>query len=329
MRYYDTVRCSIGIAVVLCSALASGGQQTVVEKHGRLRVHGNHILDQRGNPVMLRGMSLFWSQWMGQYYNPEAVKWLRDDWHCTIIRAAMAVENDGYLAHPGREKQRVETVIQAAIDQGIYVIIDWHDHNANRHIPQAQAFFAEMARKYGRVPNVLYELWNEPLDRHDWSTVIKPYHEAIIPKIREHAPDSLIICGTQTWSQDVDKAALDPLKFKNIAYALHFYAANHKEPLRAKALAAMNSGAALMVTEWGTCLASGDGKLDYAETIKWLGFMDQHQLTWCNWSVADKVETSAALHPGAAGKGGWTSDQLTASGSLVRTEMRRMDGSKR
>ena len=295
---------------------------SIVARHGQLRVEGSRIVDRNGRPVALHGMSLFWSQWMGQYYNAEAVKWLRDDWGCTVVRAAMAVEAGGYLRNPKREKQKVIEVVKAAIDLGIYVIVDWHDHNAHQHTREAKAFFAELAKAYGKHPNVIYETWNEPLNRHDWSTVIKPYHEAVIPVIRAHDPDGLIVCGTQTWSQDVDKAARDPLKFGNVAYALHFYAASHKQSLRNKAAAALKSGAALMVTEWGTSEASGGGKLDYEETRKWLEFMDRHRLSWCNWSVADKRETSAALQPRASGKGGWPAGSLSPSGTLLRKELR-------
>jgi len=314
-------------ALVLSSAALAekptAPKGSIVAKHGRLRVAGNRIVDRNGKPLALHGMSLFWSQWMPQFYNADAVKWLRDDWGCTVVRAAMAIEHGGYLKNPKREKERVLTVVRAAIDLGIYVIVDWHDHNAHRHTAQAKAFFAELAEKYAEYPNVLYETWNEPLNKHDWSKVIKPYHQAVIPAIRKHAPDSLILCGTQTWSQDVDKAARDPLKFKNIAYVLHFYAATHKQNLRNKAAAALKAGAALMVTEWGTSQANGSGKLDYAETQKWLEFMDRHKLTWCNWSIADKRETSAALQPRASGKGRWTAKNLSRSGTLLRKEIRK------
>ena len=304
------------------SKLEKAPKGSIVEKHGRLRVEGGRIVDKNGKPVALHGMSLFWSQWMGQYYNAAAVKWLRDDWGCTVVRAAMAIEHGGYLKNPKREKEKAVAVIQAAIDLGIYVIVDWHDHNAHKHTRQAKAFFAELAKAYGKCPNVIYETWNEPLNTHDWSKVIKPYHQAVIPAIRAGAPDSLILCGTQTWSQDVDKAARDPLKFRNVAYVLHFYAATHKQSLRDKAAAALKAGAALMVTEWGTSEASGSGKLDYAETQKWLAFMDRHKLSWCNWSIADKRETSAALQPRASGKGAWTAKSLSRSGMLLRKELR-------
>jgi endoglucanase len=267
-------------------------------------------------------MSLFWSQWMVQFYTAEAVRWLKEDWNCTIIRAALAVEHGGYLQDPQREMAKIRTVMDAAIENGLYVIIDWHDHVAHQYVEQAKQFFEEIARTCGHQPNIIYELWNEPLNRHDWSTVIKPYHEAVVPVIRAHDPHNLIVCGTQTWSQDVDKAAEDPLASDNVAYVLHFYAATHKQRLRDKANRALDSGIALMVTEWGTSEANGSGKLDEEETRAWLAFMDEHQLSWCNWSVADKDETSAALRPGASGTGGWRDEQISPSGLLVREALR-------
>lgn len=300
--------------------------ETPVERHGQLRVEGNRIVDARGNPVALRGMSLFWSQWQPQYYNAETIRWLRDDWNVTVVRAAMGVHQDGYLENPVREQHKVETVIEAAIALGIYVIVDWHAHQPE---PEAAArFFADIARKYGQHPNLIYETWNEPLDGHDWSSVIKPYHLAVIPRLRAEDPDNLIVAGTQTWSQDVDKAAADPLPFANIAYTLHFYAGTHRQPLRDKAQAALDRGVALFVTEWGTSEANGDDTLDEAETRRWWDFIAANELSDLNWSVADKDETSAALQPGASGHGCWTREMLSPSGQLVRARLRQTDGAQ-
>lgn len=302
-------------------------QPTIVQQHGQLRVQGNRIVDRQGRPVVLRGTSLFWSQWIGKYYNRNAVKWLRDDWRCTVIRAAMAVGSGGYLEHPEEEKKKVMAVVDAAIELGIYVIIDWHDHNAQEHSQQAQEFFAEMAKRYKDAPNVIYEIFNEPLNKVSWSNVIKPYSEGVVRAIRQHDPDNIIVCGTPSWSQRVDEASRDPLKFENIAYALHFYAASHKQWLRDVATAALNNGVALMVTEFGTTEASGNGKVDEEETRKWWQFLDDNQISWCNWSIADKKETSAALRPGASADGGWANDVITPSGLLVREELRRKNAS--
>ncbi len=291
-----------------------------MERYGQLQVQGNSIVDKRGNPVQLRGMSYFWSQWQGKYYNPETVAWLKNDWRATIVRAAMGIESGGYLTHPEEEQRKVMALVDGAIREGMYVIIDWHDHHAQDHTEEAKTFFSEMARRYGHQPNVIYEIYNEPVDV-PWSGVIKPYSEAVIAAIREHDPDNLIICGTPEWSQRVDEAAADPIADKNVAYTLHFYAATHKKELRDIAQKALDSGVALMVTEFGTCEASGDGPVNEAETRAWWHFLDRYHISWCNWSVADKLESASALKPGASTLGGWPLESITTSGRLVRGEL--------
>lgn len=313
--------CSLVLLFIDCTlAVPAFAKDTPVEEHGQLRVVKGRVVDQHGRPVMLRGMSLFWSQKSGQYYNSEAIRWLRDDWNINIVRCAMAVRHGGYLRNPVREQKKVEAVVQAALDLGIYVILDWHTHHPESEA--AQEFFAKMAKKFGDHPNLIYELWNEPLDEHSWSKVIKPYHEAVIRRIRQHDPDNLIVCGTRSWSQDVDEAAADPLDFENVAYTLHFYAASHQQSLRDKAKLALDRGIALMATEWGTCEYTGNGKLDVEQTRLWFEFMDKQGISWCNWSITDRDETSAALPPGAAAHGNWPVNKLSPSGRLVREELR-------
>jgi len=297
--------------------------QSAVGRHGRLSVRGNTIVDEHGRVVVLRGMSLFWSQWGGQYYNADCVKWLRDDWGCTVVRAAIGVGGGGYLKNPEAERQKADAVIRAAIDLGIYVIVDWHAHDAQP--AAAQEFFAYVAEKYGKHPNVIYETWNEPI-RQDWAGGIKPYHEAVLKKIREHDPDNLVVCGTPMWSQRVDQAAADPVRGTNVAYTLHFYASTHKQDLRDRAKAALDKDVALFVTEWGTSEANGSGRLDAEERGRWLAFVEEHGLSSCNWSVIDKRESSAALMPGAAGTGGWRVEELSASGKVVREMLRERNG---
>lgn len=295
---------------------------SAVEKYGQLSVSGNRVVDKNGEPVPLKGMSLFWSQEIGKYYNYSAIKWLRDDWNCNITRAAMAVEHGGYLENPEVEKQKVDSAIQAAIKLGMYILVDWHDHHGQRHTAQSQKFFADIAREYGKYPNIIYELYNEPLNNVSWADSIKPYHEAVISTIREYDKKNIIVCGTRTWSQDVDEASLDPIEGDNIAYALHYYASTHKQELRDKAEVALENGIALFVTEFGTVFANGNGDINYEESGLWWDFLDKHQISWCNWSICDKNESSAALKPGASATGGWESDMLNPSGILVRSELR-------
>lgn len=294
---------------------------SVVEEYGQLSVSGNKILDKNGNPVQLRGMSFFWSQWIGKYYTPETVKWLKDDWQCTVVRAAMAVDHDGYLENPEVEKAKVMAVVDAAIAEGIYVIIDWHDHEAEKHLEASKSFFAEMAEKYGSYPNVIYEPYNEPLDV-SWRTVLKPYHEAVIAEIRKFDPDNIVVCGTRNWSQNVNDVIGNKINDENVAYTLHYYAATHKQSLRDVATLALNNNIALFVTEYGTTQASGDDSINAEEAKIWWEFLDEHKISHCNWSVADKEELAAALIPGASAIGNWAESDLTTSGKMVRNEIR-------
>lgn len=309
------------IAAALVLAVAAPAlADTPVERHGALRVEGNRIIDKNGEPVMLRGMSLFWSQWQGKYYTPEVVRWLRDDWNANVVRAAVAVHQGGYMENPAAELRKLETVIDAAIANGMYVVVDWHAHEAE---PKAAAdFFGKVARKYGHHPNVIYETYNEPLPKHGWADVLKPYHQQVISSIRAADPDNLVVAGTRSWSQDVDEAAADPLKFNNVAYVLHFYAGTHKQGLRDKAQKALDRGAALFVSEYGTTDANGDGKVDAAETRRWWDFMEKNKISYLAWSIADKRESSAALLPGASPKGGWRDSRISESGQLIRAQLR-------
>jgi endoglucanase len=309
-----------------CAAMTPPAPTTpgAVSVHGRLHTAGNRIVGEDGKPVSLAGVSYGWSQWeAARFYNAGTVNWLKQDWRAQIIRAPLGVhEEDGYLQHPAQNKARVVAVIDAAIAADLYVIIDWHDHHAHQHTDQAVAFFQEMARRYGDRPNIIYEIYNEPLANAGWARDVKPYAEKVIAAIRAIDPDNLIVVGTPNFSQNVDVAAADPVKDANVAYALHFYAATHKQSLRARAVKALGLGVALFVTEWGTCRADGAGAIDQASVREWMAFIREHQLSHCNWAIYDKAETAAILQRSASAQGHWRDDDLSASGKFVRELLR-------
>jgi len=286
-----------------------------------LSVSGNKVLIG-GQVGSIAGNSLFWSNtgWGGEkYYNAKTVAWLKNDWKSNLIRASMGVEDSGGYLSSASNKTRVYTVVDAAIANDMYVIIDWHSHHAENYKAQAITFFEEVATKYKDSNNVIYEIYNEPLNTADWSTVIKPYAVDVIAAIRAIDPDNLIIVGTQTWSQDVDKASNDPITgYDNIAYTLHFYAGTHKQSLRNKAQTALNNGIALFVTEWGSVNADGNGAVAVSETNAWLDFLKTNHISQANWALNDKAEGASALVVGASPNGEWVSSQLTVSGALVK-----------
>ncbi len=312
---------------VLLNPLSVQAEPSPVEKHGQLSIVQGQVLDQQQQVVSLAGPSLFWSTngWQGAaFYTARTVKQVRKDWNASIIRAAMSAQGEGsYLTNPEDNQARVERVVEAAVAEGLYVIIDWHSHRAQDNLEQAQTFFAEMATKYGHLPNVIYEIYNEPLRDTDWSSVIKPYSEAVIATIRKIDPDNLILVGSQSWSQYVDLAAADPiLGFEHLAYTLHFYAGTHKQELRDRAQKALDTGLALFVSEWGTVNANGDGAVDRESTELWLDFMRKNNLSHCSWSIVDKKEGAAILQPGTPADRDWLDSDLTPNGHYLRNIIR-------
>ena len=294
---------------------------TVVQMHGLLQQSGNKIVDKNNEPVCFAGNSFFWSNdnWGGErYYKAEVISWLKHDWKTTIVRAAMGVEDPGgYLDNKTANKNRVKTVVDAAIDEGIYVIIDWHSHHAEDNTNEAALFFQEMANLYGEYDNVIYEIYNEPLDI-SWSNIVKPYASSIIATIRSIDPDNLIVVGTPEWSQRVDLAAADPITgYSNIAYTLHFYTVHHQQWLRDRASAALESGIALFVTEWGSI---GYSLVD-SEANEWMNWCFDNKISHCNWAVNDKDEEWSILVPGTS-TSGWRDDELTAAGKLAKNIIR-------
>jgi endoglucanase len=307
------------------SVFAQAVTPSFVQTHGQLSVRGSQLVDAKGEPIVLRGMSFGWHVWWPQFWNAEAVKWLRDDWHCTVLRGAMGVEPaGGYLRSPDASKKLVKTVVEACIQNGMYVIIDWHDHHATAHLQESKAFFVEMARTYGKHPNVIYEIYNEP-ERDSWDEV-KAYSVAIIKAIREVDPDNIILVGSPHCDQDVHIAADNPITgATNIMYTLHFYAATHKQWLRDRGDYALKKGLPLFASEYGGCEASGNGPLNMEEWNAWVNWTEERKISWCKWSISDKNETCSVLVSRAKATGGWPLTELKPSGVHTRELLRKLN----
>ena len=98
---------------------------------------------------------------------------------------------------------------------------------------------------------------------------------------------------------------------------LHFYAGTHGEELRRRIDDVRAKGLGVFVSEWGTSRADGSGGVFPEESAVWLDFLEERAISWVNWSLCDKNETSAALKPGTPNDRLWTDSDLSESGRFV------------
>lgn len=289
--------------------------------HGALFVNGADLVDSNGQMFQLRGMSTHGIGWFPDFINPETFKYLRDGWNTNCIRLAMYTdESAGYCTSGDKEKLKnlVKNGVQYATDLGMYVIIDWHvlnDRNPLKYVDEAVSFFDEMSKLYSDYDNVIYEICNEP-NGTSWESV-KEYANTVIPVIRDNSENAVIIVGTTNWSQDIDVALDDPLDYPNIMYALHFYAATHKDWLRQRMKDCRDDGLPIFISEFGICDASGNGAVDLIQAELWKDMIEEFNISYMCWNLANKNESSSILKATTSSKSKWKESELNKQGIWV------------
>ncbi|KAL3108019.1 hypothetical protein niasHT_014025 [Heterodera trifolii] len=304
------------LVLLCCLSAKSEALSAVAPPYGQLSVSGTKLMGN-SNQVALHGNSLFWSQWYPQFWNATTLKALKCTWNANVVRAAMGVDQGGYLSTESSQYQLVTTVIEAAISLGIYVIVDWHV--SATYTDQAVAFFTKIAKAYGSYPHMIYETYNEPLAL-SWTSDLVPYHKKVIAAIRTYDTKNVIILGTPNWSQDVDVAAANPITgYSNLMYTFHFYAGTHTvSGLGAKLKTAYTKSLPIFVTEYGACESSGDGTIATSSMNEWWSFLDGYKISYCNWSVCNKGESCSALTTSASASNVGSSSYWTTSGKLIQ-----------
>lgn len=331
--------------LALTSAFAFAGP---VSHFGKLVTCGHAYLcgEKTNAAVQVKGPSLYWSTGLGTaFYNETAINWFVNNMNIGVVRAAMAIKywdggsdpismsdgnrgpttDFGYLStgstNKDKQKEMIETVIQAAIDNDIYVIVDWHSHRADQETSEAVAFFSAMATKYKDVPNIIWEVYNEPLQWTAAST-INSYASQVAAAIRNAGNNNLIVVGSQKWTSYPLQQSQQGLHntYQNIAYSFHFYAAEHSLGNGNDAGSAASSNVPMFVTEWGTTAASGDGTPSESGTRTWTQWMDQNKLSSCNWFGGADSQGSAMFKDGTIPSTMSTSN-LTSSGNLFKNYM--------
>ena len=326
-----------------------GQLQAGKNSSGKGRIYGACKGVSDGNEVEIQGMSLFWSMagvnnnlnegW--PYWKAEYVNELVSRHNIQLIRAPMGVDSawknsPHYFKNDSIQRFQqglMDEVVEAAIKNDIYVIIDYHSHTADTAVEKAKTFFSRMAEKWGSYDNVIFEIFNEPIEQ-SWSK-IKTYADTVIKVIRDKGSDNLIVVGNPSWSSRPDEAVgtQNKINDNNVAYTFHFYAGvdvkkdENNQTIEVKherdregshAVTAMNNGLSVFVTEWGASGPSGGGTFYDYRTQDWYDWMKLHKLSGANWAVSSKNEAASYFSGNVVATGTWT---YTTGGNWVNANI--------
>ena len=332
------------MCAAVTSAMAVSASRTgPVSTYGELKANGGKLSgtcpEYSNKAVQVKGMSLFWSSGADSstvFYSEKAVNAMVRQMNIEVIRFAMGVTQEkfqdqgrGYLSSAQGEtlqKGYLKNVVNAAIDNDIYVIIDWHIESANGNTSEAVKFFEYAAQEYGSYNNVIFEVWNEPVGA-DMGTVAS-HANSVIAAIRKHS-DNLVLVGSPEWSSHPEQCAQAGIQDskKNFGCTLHFYAATHQTGnggYNDRAAQAMSAGVPVFATEWGTVSADGNGSPNQSASQAWINWMNQNNVSWANWSASAIKEQSAAFQNLAIDNG----LTFTNSGNMVKGWMNGTSGYK-
>lgn len=323
---------------------------------GQLHIDSSNgkILNQHNEEFTIRSISLFHTPEMVdfftvdllhqlQYYGLNCVRipiYLRDKtYHDNTVNYDLFCSGWGTNEDLGTpidaETQAKRDIITNAIDKivnicvqlKLYCILDfhaWHAHDGSAidYKETGKAFFTFFADKYKNIPNLLYEVVNEPYSTID----ITDNHELFIQYckdardiIHNYNSNAIVICGTLT-TRVVQLAG----EVENIALAPHFYTGQDYADL-SKYDSFNNNHIPIIVTEFGN--TDGDG-ITWQESyddkfIEFLNKMDLYNFGRSAWKLSCRPNsnTSILVYSENAKKGlykyGFLNEDLTHNGALV------------
>lgn len=262
-----------------------------------LSVSGRFIRDPQGNNVVLRGVSLIDvgvadtrvrnARQLIDMATNEA-----DGWYARVVRLPVypnAIdETPGWLANPDAYfNDHLNPAVQNCIARQIYCIIDWHyiaDYNNSTVDTATRAFWNYVAPRYANVPNVIFELYNEPVNPDNWSTW-KQWAQPWVNIIRSHAPNNLILIGGPRWSQNMSSAATDPFTGSNLVYVAHIYPEHGGQSTWDSWFGNAANTVPFFVTEWGW---QQGGTTPTSGTLSGYGipfsnYLESKGLSWTAW----------------------------------------------
>ncbi len=263
-----------------------------------LHVEGNMIKDTTGSPVTLRGVSIMAPEYANR--NPENpkspseyIEWLSDStrgWYSGIVRIPVC----GINQTPAIAYNFINPLVQQAINLALYVIIDFHNvtnyGSGGTSQTTVMNFWNYFAPRYANSSNVLFEIYNEPVNPADWNQW-KSFIQPVVNSIRTVAPKNIILMGSPQWSTYCNYAVSSPVSGENIVYVFHIYP-NQGTPTKSFLDSKFGNAAnsiPIMITEFGwNQNPDYSDNITYGKTSTWgipfRTYLDARpHIGWVNW----------------------------------------------
>jgi endoglucanase len=335
--FYNLKLRSVSLSLLIISILVIGTLQLNATSAFAintpwLHVSGNKLMDPSNNVVILRGVSLVdvgVANTSGRGRTAIQLTNMATDnangWYARVVRFPVypdAIDmTPGWKSNPDAYfNNHLNPAIQNCVARQIYCIIDWHyitDYNNSTVDTATRNFWNYIAPKYANTPNVIFELYNEPIGPNDWNTW-KTWAQPWVNIIRAAAPNNLILIGSPQWSQTTNQAANSPFSGSNLMYVVHIYPQHGGQGTWDSWFGNTSGTVPYFLTEFGW--QNGGGQPTSGTTsgfgVPFYNYLETKQVSWTAW-VFDKIwqpvmfDANWNLLGGENFMGQMTKDELT------------------
>lgn len=227
-----------------------------------LKVVGNQLVSDNGQPVRLRGVNCASMEWSndGEGHILKTVEVAINDWHANLIRLPLSQDSwfgkgSGQRNSGEAYRALVKQLVDFCSSKNAYIILDlhwsdagdWGENIGQHNLPDRNSvvFWRDVAETYRDHPAVLFDLYNEPTrvtwdqwykggtvtETDDKTKEVLSYKavgmQALVDAIRSTAAGNVIIAGGINWAYELEgipgaRELSDP-HGNGIVYAAHPY----------------------------------------------------------------------------------------------------------
>ena len=283
--------------------ITTSSSNKYVSYNGKLSVQDSKLVNQYGEDIQLRGFSTQNGDVKGfdfsKYSNSKSIKSMKQN-GANVLRLLFLprhyIENSKII-------NQIYSIIDECIKQDMYIIIDWHtikEGDPNKYKTEAEEFFNLISNRYKDIPNIIYEICNEPNSQSAGYTVtwdmIRSYANDVINVIRANSSDSIIIVGTPDYSHQIVQIVGKTLPYENLMYALHMYPSSNF-PIIDQLLIARKNNIPIFISEWGSMT---NNLVDKTMANYFVKIFEYYNLSWAYFELGDdqNVTTASVVNQG-------------------------------